>query len=353
MILIYKNEDDDISYSVKPPGDKYIATRENDHKILITDPYYIDNFELLLKDDMKTMMGKHTVNKYGADQKAKNNAWSAMPNFIIIPLLSGIRWRSIRIEIDYLNLKTNILYNDPYGAEGFNDMLIDIIGPLLHKAISQLVRHNLGHDISTYDIQITINKKSINQHGRLENVYDSGPITFSNIADYANHKLTNKQFVSDENLYTVSSFTTDNISHDKQILEICAKDVTTMTGSMIERIKQIKQLLKDNIELKIQNIEDSIDPLIITKVRNLPDEECAFIFEIIDNERSIEKRDLTSNYTTAELNKAYNFIINKLQITPKRLRFSFYDDIIGSDSNKINNILVEKKCEFNPLQFPI
>ena len=85
--LIYVKNDGD-QYPTKVVGEEYSSTRENKKGVLITDPYYIDNFETQLIDDIRTITNAHDYDEYGIDQKTKNNPWSLMPKLIIIPLLS-------------------------------------------------------------------------------------------------------------------------------------------------------------------------------------------------------------------------------------------------------------------------
>ncbi len=354
-LLVY-TEENNSPYIIKAPGEEYTATRQNRHKILVTDPYFIDNFATSLDDDIKTITGRHITDEHGTDQRAKNNLWSLMPNIIVIPLLSGGHWRSIRIQIDYATNRASILYDDPYGAQGFSDALIAKIKPALGVTISKLISHVAGNEITLDSINIITEKKSIDQQESIANGYDCGPITFSNIADYINYEITNEQFISDANLYSISLAT--DITHEEQMLEIRATDIATykeesgvaMPGSILERIIQIKQLLKNSVEKKKQYIEDKAELSIVAKISSLSAEVCAFIFEIIDNERSISGKELSESYSTEELNKAYNLLFDK-QEAPKRLSGSFYNDVVGLDSNKINKLLEEMRGDLKQLVF--
>jgi hypothetical protein len=343
-------------YLINAPGEEYTATRENKHKVLVTEPYYIDNFQTSLEDDIKTITGTHTTDEHGKDQSAKNNLWSSMPNTIVIPLLSGMHWRSIKIQIDYINRKAAILYDDPYGIEGFSDSLVAAIEPAFKAAISTLISQHQGYSVMLEDIQVAVDKKPTDQQGRAENGYDCGPITFSNIAAYASYNVANEQFVSDATLYTISLAA--DAMHEEQMLEIRAADVATyeeesgltLPGESIERIIQIKQLLQNSITKKMSSIEETVDSTIVIKISSLSAEICACIFEMIDNERLIKSRDLSLSYSVEELNKAYNLVADD-QVTPRRLSGSFYNDIIGLDSNKINDILEQQRFRFKQLVF--
>jgi hypothetical protein len=218
------------------------------------DPYYIDNYEASLDDDIKTIIGTHTVDEHGTDLREKNNIWSSMSNFIVIPLFPGVHWRSIRIQIDNSTSRVSTLYDDPYGEQGFNDDLITKIEPALKIGICKLMSHAEEREIILDSKFNTRYKKSIDQQGITRNGFDCGPIAFSNIANYANHQITHEQFVTVAGLYTISLVT--DTAHEDQILNIRETDVAhykevsgvTMPGFGIERIKQIKQFSKDDLE---------------------------------------------------------------------------------------------------------
>ena len=38
-----------------------------------------------------------------------------MPTLIVIPLLSGLHWRAVVIEINYNNIDVKIIWDDPFG----------------------------------------------------------------------------------------------------------------------------------------------------------------------------------------------------------------------------------------------
>lgn len=304
-------------FSIKATGEDHSATRENNEHIFIADPYYIGNFADSLSDDIKTITGTHIVDAHGDDQTAKNNQWSAMPTLLVIPLLSGMHWQAIRVQIDYVAETASILYSDPYGENGFSNALVASIRESLLPAINDLIRAHGGAAIP--EGSITSYKKIIDQQGRGVNGFDCGPITFSNIVDYMYVGATNEQFADGTRPHTVSAAA--GIGHEDIMVDLRARDVETyniisgvaLPGSSAERMENIKKLLKESAEAKRVQLQsaaykDTAYKEIASKISSLPDGVCSFIFEIIDSERAQKKLDLKEGYSIKELDKAYNLV---------------------------------------------
>jgi len=304
-------------FSIKAPGEDHSATRENNEHIFIADPYYIGNFADSLSDDIKTITGTHIVDAHGDDQTAKNNQWSAMPTLLVIPLLSGMHWQAIRVQIDYVAGTASILYSDPYGENGFSNALVASIRESLLPAINDLIRAHGGAAIP--EGSITSYKKIIDQQGRGVNGFDCGPITFSNIVDYMYVGVTNEQFADGTRPHIVSAAA--GIGHEDIMVDLRARDVETyniisgvaLPGSSAERMENIKKLLKESAEAKRVQLQsaaykDTAYKEIASKISSLPDGVCSFIFEIIDSERAQKKLDLKEGYSIKELDKAYNLV---------------------------------------------
>lgn len=276
-------------FLIKAPGEDHSPTRENNEHIFIADAYYIGNFADSLSDDIKTITGTHTVDAYGDDQTAKNNQWSAMPTLIVIPLLSGMHWQAIRIQIDYVAGTASILYSDPYGENGFSDALAASIGATLLPVINDLIRAHGGAAIP--EESVVTYKKIIDQQGRGVNAFDCGPITFSNIADYTDVYVSNEQFADGTRPHTVSAAA--DVGHEDIIVDLRARDVETyniisgiaLPGSSAERMENIKRLLKTSADNGRAKLEEGIYKEIAMKIGKLSDDACSFIFEIIDSER--------------------------------------------------------------------
>ncbi len=305
-------------FLIKAVGEEYSTTRENKGRIFIADPYYIGNFADSLSDDIKTITGMHTVDEYGIDQSAKNHLWTTMPEMLVLPLLSGMHWQVIRVEINHEARTASILYSDPYG-NGFSDALIATIEASLLPAINALISAHRDAEYVIPEGSISRHIKEIDQQGRGVNGFDCGPITFSNIADYINAGVSNIAFADGTRPHTIS--TAIAVGHEQAMIDLRARDVEryvaiagiVLTGSSVERIENIKKLLKESAEAKRVQLQsavykDSAYKELATKISSLPDGVCSFIFEIIDSERAQKKLDLKEGYAIEELTKAYNLL---------------------------------------------
>lgn len=206
--LIY-NKEDTSSYRCKPE-EEYSATRENRACILLTDPFYVENFATAFEDDIKTITGQHTVDSEGSSLQAKNNPWQHMPRLIIIPLLSGSHWHAIRVEVDYQNLQMSILWDDPYGQGHFPVTLKQQCLVVLKQAANRLIQVQINHPSFTLNSSTIVEyEKSCNQQGWQigldmdKNDWDCGPIVVSNCQDYCNSTRSNQAFATEAESYTL------------------------------------------------------------------------------------------------------------------------------------------------------
>jgi hypothetical protein len=100
-VLKYSNE--------VQPGEEFIAIRQNQSGVFLADPYHVTSFADDLNDDISRIIGNHS------DEAQNNHAWHNMPTLIVIPLLSGIHWRTITIQINYESNNIDVVWDDPYG----------------------------------------------------------------------------------------------------------------------------------------------------------------------------------------------------------------------------------------------
>ena len=63
-----------------------------------------------------------------------------MPRLIVIPLLSGMHWRSISIQINYEKNNIDLVWDDPYG--NFPEQLKQLILDPIKVNILKLVKRN-------------------------------------------------------------------------------------------------------------------------------------------------------------------------------------------------------------------
>lgn len=90
LLWIWKHH---LHYTDRPTitGEEHTAFRENNNRILITDPYYGTLFSNYLNDDIARITATNHF--------AELTRWEQMPTTIIIPLLAGLHWRTIKVNI--------------------------------------------------------------------------------------------------------------------------------------------------------------------------------------------------------------------------------------------------------------
>ena len=182
-ILEYRSDVVNFANEVASP------VRENNQMVFIADPYHDENFENYLNDDINIILGI-------CEQQERNRFfWYRMPKILIIPVLSGLHWRSIIIVINYETNTVNIMWDDPYGNFPFQ-LRINLLSPILSNILKLIKKNNwLRPECNTVDETELINfnyneyQNENDQQGRGSNGWDSGPITVINISDYLHHYL--------------------------------------------------------------------------------------------------------------------------------------------------------------------
>ena len=204
------------------PENKYWSIRQNKNAIFLTDPYYFGNFAKNLNDDINRIIGIHT-NVEQNKQKWHNY----MPKLIVIPLISGMHWRTVAIQIEYEKVGLNILYDDPYG--GFPKSLMNDLLPSIKQNCQKLIGkyHEINNHIPhriTVDLDVENIENKIDQQGG-NNQWDCGPITLINVQDCLNHfiKYTNLHQV----LYTIGRHDVDPKNHEKSIIDFRIAHIKT------------------------------------------------------------------------------------------------------------------------------
>lgn len=156
--------------------------RENHHHIFLANPYLMMAFPSRFEADIRVILGIH---------KSKLiPAWAERPKLIIIPLLSFVDWRVVRIQIDYKKQTISILWDDPSGKEMFPENIKTIIKNTLLEVSVLLSKKEHGKPFTLTEHEKTL--KQMNGRG------NSGPIVFSNIQSYFNINLSNEDFSSAE-----------------------------------------------------------------------------------------------------------------------------------------------------------
>lgn len=205
-------------------GEEYFELRENKEKTLLVDPYWVNSFDTYLQSTISRITGDTKGQAVDTLNPTKWQ-WDNMPETILIPVLEGIHWRAIRIKINYEQRSVNILWDDPYGENGFSPQLKEIIKKSLQNRLPQLFKAHFQND-EDYTLKIEELEKKVDQQGRDQNSWDCGPICLSNIYDYVDKSKFNKSNQDfahgDEECFTVTSYATRD---DKTLNTIRAQDI--------------------------------------------------------------------------------------------------------------------------------
>lgn len=281
-------------------GEQFVAYRENNNHIFVTNLYHSSNFSSYLEDDINRITA---TGEFNAFQTGK---WAQMPTTIIILLLSGLHWRVVKISINYNTKTAQILFDDPYGSEAFPEYLKSLILDAVKQNIENLIRSQNGdNDFELAQDQIATKDKSIDQQGQGENSWDCGPVTFSNIEDYVKSIVENNPLI-----YTIPVH--DNPEHGVKIVDSRTQNIAHY-GEVIglaldeEMLNGIKQALKNERKEKVKKLEtlsldlDFWSSLLIDKV-----------FVVLENNRLYGNTRNTRDYTDEELKYAHGVVLNEL-----------------------------------------
>ena len=85
-----------------------------------------------------------------------------MPRLIVIPLLSGMHWRAIAIQINYENNNVNIIWDDPYG--NFLDPLKqNLLGSIKVNVLKLLNKEGVADELTEENVNISQEENIIDQ----------------------------------------------------------------------------------------------------------------------------------------------------------------------------------------------
>ncbi|MBA8667808.1 ankyrin repeat domain-containing protein [Holosporaceae bacterium 'Namur'] len=277
-------------------GEEYNAYRENREGIFIADPYHVLNFKESFKDDIKRLSGQYTGIM----------GWNNTIKTIIIPLLDGLHWRSIRVSL-FEDNRVSILWDDPYGKNGFTEGLKNLIKQSIINTLSELCEAEL---------EVKEVEKTIDQQGKGLNGYDCGPIVFSNISDYADSGKSNSEFTKiSQHMYTIGEYSEKLHNQNMRFLRrVDVRRYAEMSGMNVESIEDRRveiedrniQLLQDKIgAIKLELLSDKQ----LERINSLPTLYISMIFDIVENNRTWKGERAGEAYSTEELSKAYNHVI--------------------------------------------
>ena len=330
-LLIHSRRENLVYNNQVQPGEEYIAIRQNQSRVFLADPYHSANFSYYLADDVSRITGNH-------NEGAQNNhAWQGnMPNLIVIPLLSGMHWRTIAIQINYETNTLNITWDDPYG--NFPQVLRDqLLQPIRASASNLINRHNQINNLEVdeldeWNINVVHHENDIDQLGRGNNGWDCGPITLTNIRDYVTHYAQNQNL--DGVNYTIVDNTEDNhtanirnarINHIEEYGQVAELPIDQ---NRLTKIRFAWEQDKENklkaIDLKLYNKILSLDPFYLDMFFSISENYKQFILEV-DEQEAIQ---YTLSFIQQERNREIIKIISQIsnskqQIDISQLNFAF------------------------------
>ena len=306
--------------------EKYIAHRENNNRVFITDPYYSGNFDNYLHDDISRITEGIVEGKIFADKK-----WSSMPTAIIIPLLSGLHWRTVCIAIDYDTKTAKILLDDPYGAGRFPEDLKNNVINAIKVNVEKLIQVQTKEAIFKLLGDIPVQERAEDQQGSGENGWDCGAITFSNVEDYI-------QYITGKTLELVYSIAPYEGRNEKIIEEVRIRDIkryseiAELPPISQERIDIIKEQLQKSRLAEIDEIRklnttinyDVLDPIYVD-----------MLFTVLENTRLLGISTKIGEYTESEISDAYQVVLTEINAFTN---FKNKNVINKSKSSKVDNI---------------
>lgn len=299
-------------YPVKALGEEFISTRENHHHIFIADPYITDNFAISLADDMATIMGTHI-----GDMANKNNRWQHMPTLLILPVLTGNHWRIIRVQIDYKARAVSILWDDPFGKEAFDSRLKKMFLNSLIENVKFLFKIQINAD----PLSIEQCEKMLDQQAA-GNGWDCGVIAFSNVADYTNNQILNRQFaaaVARFVIFTIKSSKDENhstvIQTTRRNHSLSCREIAGLLPQIERRLSIAQEILNSN-QAKLELFQHSEVSHLTEEIYQFDDLTLSQFFEHLEVLRMNRKENRKANYDIEEIKTA--FALAKVQMADRR-----------------------------------
>ena len=294
MTLLIHTRQEVLQYNNQvQPGEEFAAIRQNQNGIFLADPYHTANFAEYLNNDISRIIGNHSV-------EAQNSyVWHNMPRLIVIPLLSGMHWRAIAIQINYENNNVNIIWDDPYG--NFLDPLKqNLLGSIKVNVLKLLNKEGVADELTEENVNISQEENIIDQQGRGQNGWDCGPITVSNIKDYISHYVANSNLTGIN--YTVGRYDEEN--HEDTVKDIRINHLNQY-GNIAEieidedRLNDIRLTWENNKATQLKQVDLQFSEAI----SQLDDFYLNMFFTIVENYQMLTQK----NYNEA-IEYALNFV---------------------------------------------
>jgi len=341
MTLLINVRKKSLTYHNRPvtvvPGEEYSALRENDQGAFVADPQHSTNFNNYLSNDIDKITGIEEI---------QSNIWKHMPTQIVIPLLSGLHWRVIRIQISYSKKTISILWDDPYGSGAFPEQLKNELRESIISNVNKLITKETNtKGFVLTGASITEITKVIEQQQKGENSWDCGPIAVSNIRDYVINLVTENVYFSQ---YSIPSFI-DSIDYEEKLVRARKEHIiqySELSGIPIDiyRFEDIKNSASSSLNLSAANLGKYQ-----TQISDLSSFKIDMLFAILDNHRQAVNNVSDELYSDNEIDYALEFINRPL--SPRRLSGSFDNKNMDLDSDHLNKILEQKKGHLQQLSF--
>lgn len=337
MILLVHTRRINLAYSKQvQSGEEYIAIRQNQSSVFLADPYYFTNFNNYLAEDVSQIIGNHS------EKEQNNHAWQGnMPELIVIPLLSGLNWRTIAIHINYQTNTIDITWDDPYG--NFPQVMREELSqPILKSALNLINRYkqiNNEELIIAENTKVVQNENSKDQQGKGSNEWDSGPIAITNIRNYVTHYLENHNLIevnytigdigeNTEDYYT-DSIRNARISHIEEYSQVeeMPIDWNRLTDIRVASEQDKKNKIK-KLDLETANIISSFEPFnsdmyfsILENYKKLTPEEVddqkVIKCEILSNEKSNQPEENIKLFSQAKkMDQLQNDLFKIFELPP-------------------------------------
>jgi hypothetical protein len=341
MVLLINVRSENLTFNNRPGearlvGEEFSALRENDQGVLVADPQHSENFNDYLSNDIDRIVG---------EVSNKCNMWQHMPTQIVIPLISGLLWRVIRIQICYIKKNVSLLWDDPFGI-AFPEQLKDVLRVSIIKNINKLI--DKENNVVGFDLRrtsITEKAKAIEQQQRGINSWDCGPIVVSNIRDYILNLVTENSYFSQ---YSIPKFT-NFIEYEKMLMNT-RKQHRLLYGQLsgtkidIKRFDDVKKSVTSSLNLTNKNLIKYH-----TQISELSSHKIHMLFSALDHNRQMKNDASDEQYNEDEILCALQFI-NK-PLLPRRLSSSFDDKKTELDLDNLNKILEQKENILQQLLF--
>lgn len=247
------------------PGEAYSYLRENNNQVLLLNSYVLQDLRNGLADDIS----KITEGGQGVA------VWNHPPQTILVPFLTAAHWILMKVDIDYVECKASLLWDNPYGSSYevgeyvLNGVSITSLGIIryVHAFVERIIQH-YSHDPSfvLQENDWVLNYQHMDQQGFQRDGVSCGIITLRNIEDYLDARINHGKSVPEE--YTIPSYF-DNLKINREKL-LQAKEAHVTYFVEISGEKANNGEVRVFSEISGTSIKDFLDvDKVISEIENL------------------------------------------------------------------------------------